>query len=53
MLIARMREATWSAGIVGWTPGEPLPAALNHADEAMYQNTPRERHQGRDLNQRP
>ena len=56
VLIARMREANpfpWSAGIVGWTPGEPLPAALNLADEAMYRNKPRERHQGRDLNQRP
>jgi len=55
-LLTRMREvnpARWSAGMSQWQPGEELPEALRHADHAMYLNKPRERHQGRDLNQRP
>ena len=42
-LIARMREANafpWSAGVALWEPGEPLPQALRHADEAMYRVKP-------------
>ncbi len=42
-LIARMREANgfpWSAGIVTWRVGEPLPEALREADEAMYRVKP-------------
>ena len=30
----------WSAGIAAWQPGEPLPSALRHADEAMYRVKP-------------
>ena len=26
----------WSAGVAEWTPGEPLEAALAHADENLY-----------------
>lgn len=55
-LVERMRAANpvdWSAGIALWAPGEDLSIVLQHADEAMYRNKPRERHQGRDLDQRP
>lgn len=55
-LLSRMRDANparWSAGVTLWHHGEPLPEALRQADEAMYRNKPQERHQGRDLNQRP
>lgn len=40
-LIARMRSVnpvSWSAGIIAWGPGESLPVALDHADEAMYRD---------------
>jgi diguanylate cyclase (GGDEF)-like protein len=43
VLVARMREANdvpWTAGVVVWEPGEPLPQALRHADEAMYRHKP-------------
>lgn len=43
-LVARMRTVTdvpWTAGMVEWQQGEPLPEALRHADEAMYRSKPR------------
>jgi diguanylate cyclase (GGDEF)-like protein len=42
-LLERMRashEVEWSAGLTTWAQGEPLAAALQHADEAMYRNKP-------------
>lgn len=38
-LLERMRAVNavrWSAGVTVWRPGEALPEALGHADEAMY-----------------
>lgn len=43
VLIGRMREINdipWTAGIVTWEAGEPLPEALKHADAAMYRHKP-------------
>jgi diguanylate cyclase (GGDEF)-like protein len=43
VLVARLREADdvpWSAGIVIWEPGEPLPEALRLADADMYRHKP-------------
>lgn len=48
VLVTRMRQANpfpFSAGITAWVPGETLPAALQHADEAMYEEK-RTRHLG-------
>lgn len=49
VLMSRLRRANdvaWSAGIVEWLPGEPLPAALQHADEEMYRHKPSPRSGG-------
>lgn len=46
-LVARMREANpfpFSAGVTAWVPGESLPTALQHADEAMYRDKSRYPH---------
>jgi diguanylate cyclase (GGDEF)-like protein len=43
VLVSRLRQANdaaWSAGIVEWLPGEPLPVALRHADQEMYRHKP-------------
>lgn len=46
VLLSRLRQANdvgWSAGVVEWLPGEPLPAALQHADREMYRHKPERR----------
>lgn len=45
-LVTRLRaanDAQWSAGIVVWEPGEPLPEALRDVDEDMYRHKPSRR----------
>lgn len=45
-LVTRLRaanDAQWTAGIVVWEPGEPLPEALRDVDEDMYRHKPSRR----------
>jgi diguanylate cyclase (GGDEF)-like protein len=44
VLVDRLRAVNpfpFSAGVTTWVPGETLPVALQHADEAMYQEKSR------------